>query len=312
MIASFFIAFREALEAALIVGIVLGYLARTGQTRYRRVVYLALGTAVAASLAGAALFNALAGGFTGRAEQIFEGSTMLLGAALLTTMILWMMRQRGLASELSERVATEVARAHRWGLFSLVFVSVLREGLETVIFLGAASLAAGSSLFGALAGLLSAGFLGYFVFTGSRRLELKKFFTVTSILLILFAAGLVAQGVHELQEAGVLPVLVEHLWDINPPVNVDGSYPLWHEDGYVGSTLKSLLGYNGNPSLLEVVSYLFYLLLAFALWRGITRRQGVVGAKKLEAGGGQDPSAAPAANEGIAPAGGPLGDGGDG
>ncbi len=312
MIASFFIAFREALEAALIVGIVLGYLARTGQTRYRRVVYLALGAAVAASLAGAVLFNTLAGGFTGRAEQIFEGATMLLGAALLTTMILWMMRQRGLASELSERVATEVARAHRWGLFSLVFVSVLREGLETVIFLGAASLAAGSSLFGALAGLLCAGFLGYFVFTGSRRLELKRFFSVTSILLILFAAGLVAQGVHELQEGGILPVLVEHLWDINPPLNADGGYPPWHENGYVGSILKSLLGYNGNPSLLEVASYLVYLSLAIALWRGTTRRQDVVGAKSLEAGNGQDPSAAPAPNEGIAHGEGPLGHGGDG
>jgi high-affinity iron transporter len=312
MIASFVITFREALEAALIVGIVLGYLARTGQTRYHRVVYLALGAAVAASLAGAALFNTLAGGFTGRAEQIFEGATMLLGAALLTTMILWMMRQRGIASELSERVATEVAQAHRLGLFSLVFVSVLREGIETVIFLGAASLAAGSSLFGALAGLLSAGFLGYFVFTGSKRLELKRFFTVTSILLILFAAGLVAQGVHELQEAGMLPVLVEHLWDINPPLNADGSYPLWHENGHVGSILKSLLGYNGNPSLLEVASYLFYLLLAFTLWRGIARRQEAVGARNPEAGGGQDSSGASPPREEIAPAAGLLGHGSEG
>ncbi|MCJ7619511.1 MAG: FTR1 family protein, partial [Anaerolineae bacterium] len=125
MIASLVITFREALEAALIVGIVLSYLTRTGQTRYRSVVFLAVGAAVAASLAGAAAFTRIAGGFTGRAEQIFEGATMLIGAALLTTMILWMMRQRGIAAELGERVATEVAQAHRLGLFLLVFVSVL-------------------------------------------------------------------------------------------------------------------------------------------------------------------------------------------
>ena len=300
MIASFIITFREALEAALIVGIVLSYLARTRQTRYRSLVFLAVGAAAAASLAGAALFTTLAGGFTGRAEQIFEGATMLLGAALLTTMILWMMQQRGIAAELSARVATEVAEAHRLGLFLLVFVSVLREGIETVIFLGAVSVAAGSSLFGALAGLLSAGVLGYLIFAGSRRLELKTFFTVTSVLLILFAAGLVAQGVHELQEAGILPVLVEHVWDIKPPLNADGSYPPLHENGYVGSILKSLLGYNGNPSLWEVASYVLYLLLVFGLWRRIGRRQEMVGAKKLEAAGGRDLSGVSPPDEEIA------------
>jgi high-affinity iron transporter len=289
MIASFFIAFREALEAALIVGIVLGYLARTGQTRYRRVVYLALGAAVAASLAGAALFNTLAGGFTGRAEQIFEATTMLIGAGLLTTMILWMMGQRRVAEELREQVATTVAGAHRLGLFALVFVSVLREGIESVIFLGAASFAAGgNNLAGAVAGLLAAGLLGYAIFAGSMRLDLKKFFTVTSILLILFAAGLVAQGVHELQEAHILPAIVEHVWDVNPALNPDGSYPLFHEDGALGSILKALFGYDGDPSLLEVASYLVYLSLAFSLWRGITRRQKAVGVQNPEARGGRD------------------------
>jgi len=270
MIASFVITFREALEAALIVGIVLGYLARTGQTRYNRVVYLAIGAAVAASIAGAALFNSIAGGFTGRAEQIFEGATMLIGAALLTTMILWMMGQRRVAAELREKVATTVAEAHRLGLFALVFVSVLREGIETVIFLGAASFTSTDySLVGALGGLLLAGLLGYAIFAGSMRLDLAKFFTVTSILLILFAAGLAAHGVHELQEAGMIPVVVEHIWDINPALNPNGSYPLLHENGSLGSVLKALFGYDGNPSLLEVVTYLAYLLLVFVLWRRV-------------------------------------------
>lgn len=268
MIASFVITFREALEAALIVGIVLGYLARTKQTRYNNVVYLAIAAAVAASFAGALLFTRVAGGFTGRAEEIFEGVTMLVGAGLLTTMILWMMKQKNVAAELRERVATEIAQAQVVGLFSLVFVSVLREGIETVIFLGAASfVSTDSNLIGALAGLLAAVVLGYLIFAGSMRLDLRKFFTITSILLILFAAGLVAHGVHELQEAGMIPVLVEHVWDINPALNPDGSYPLLHENGFVGSVLKALVGYNGNPSLLEVMSYLGYLGLVSILWR---------------------------------------------
>ena len=268
MIASFVITFRETLEAALIVGIVLSYLARTEQTRFNRVVYLGVAAAIIASIAGALLFTNLAGGFTGRAEQIFEGVTMLIGAALLTTMILWMMKQRHIAAELQDRVATEVAEAHRLGLFSLVFVAVLREGIETVIFLGAASLVStNNSLIGAAAGILAAILAGYAIFAGSMRLDLRKSFTITSILLILFAAGLVAHGVHELQEAGVIPTLVEHVWDINPPVNADGTYPLLHEQGYVGSILKGLFGYNGNPSLLEVLSYLAYLVLVAVLWK---------------------------------------------
>lgn len=272
MIASFVITFRETLEAALIVGIVLSYLARTKQTRFNRVVYLSIAAAIIASIAGALLFTTLAGGFTGRAEQIFGGVTTLIGAALLTTMILWMMRQRRIAAELQEKVATEVSEAHSFGLFSLVFVAVLREGIETVIFLGAASLvASGNSLIGAAAGILVAILAGYGIFAGSMRLDLRKFFTVTSILLILFAAGLVAHGVHELQEAGIIPTVVEHLWDINPPVNPDGTYPPLHENGYIGSILKGLFGYNGNPSLMEVVSYAAYLIIVAVLWTKVGR-----------------------------------------
>ncbi len=272
MIASFVITFRETLEAALIVGIVLSYLARTKQTRFNRVVYVAIAAAIIASIAGALMFTTLAGGFMGRAEQIFEGVTMLIGAALLTTMILWMMKQRRIAAELQERVATEVAEAHRFGLFSLVFVAVLREGIETVIFLGAASLvASGNSLTGAAAGILVAILAGYGIFAGSMRLDLRKFFTITSILLILFAAGLVANGVHELQEAGIIPTVVENLWNINPPVNPDGTYPSLHENGYIGSILKGLFGYNGNPSLIEVLSYAAYLILVAVLWSNVGR-----------------------------------------
>ncbi len=267
MIPSFIITFREALEAALIVGIILSYLVRTKQTEYSNVVYMGVLSGIVASIIGALLFVRLAGGFTGRAEQIFEGTTMLIGALLLTTMILWMMKQRHIALELELRVKTELTENHRLGLFLLMFVAVLREGIETVIFLGAASFVSSSnSLIGASAGIVAAILLGYAIFVGSMKINLKRFFSMTGILLILFAAGLVAYGVHELQEAKIIPTWVEHLWDINPSVNPDGTYPLLHENGYGGSILKGLFGYNGNPSLLEVLSYVTYLGLVLILW----------------------------------------------
>lgn len=240
MIVSFIIMFREALEAGLIVGIILSYLSRTGQTRYNNLVYYGLLAGIAASVVGAVLFSAVAGGFTGTAEQVFEGATMIIGAALLTTMIFWMMRQRHIAAELEQKVSLELKEAHKLGLFLLIFFSVLREGIEAVIFLGAASFVSGeNNLIGALVGIVVAIAVVYLIFVGSRRIDIKKFFTVTSVLLTLFAAGLVSQGVHEFQEASVLPTYVEHVYNINPPLNPDGSYPPLHENGYVGSILRA-------------------------------------------------------------------------
>ncbi len=268
MLPSFIITFREVLEMTLIVGIILGFLSRTKQTNYNSTVYAGIAGGILASALGAFLFNALAGGFTGQAEKIFEGATMLLGAALLTTMILWMMKQKNAAAELEEKVAAELAAANRLGLFLLVFVSILREGIETVIFLGASSfVSTNNNLLGALLGIAVAILVGSLVFFGSMKVNLKLFFNATGILLIFFAAGLVAHGVHELQEAQLIPIAVEHLWDINPPVNGDNTYPLLHEKGYIGSLFTGLFGYNGNPSLIEVLSYAAYLGLAITLWK---------------------------------------------
>ena len=272
MIESFIITFRETLEVALIVGIILSYLVRTKQTRYNNVVYVGVAFGIVASIIGAFLFNYLAGGFSGRAEEIFEGIIMLVGAFLLTTMILWMMKQKHIAVELEQKVATKIAETYKLGLFLLVFAAVLREGIETVIFLGAASfVSTNNNLVGALIGIIVAIFLGYLIFVGSMKINIKKFFNITSILLILFAAGLVAHGVHEMQEANIIPTLIEHVWDINPLVNPDGSYPFMHEKGYIGSILKGLFGYNGDPSLIEILSYLTYLVIVFVLWKNIEK-----------------------------------------
>ena len=278
MISSFIITFRETLEAALIVGIILSYLLKTKKDKYNNVVYLGIISAIVASIIGALLFNALAGGFEGRAEEIFEGITMVFASLLITFMILWMLKQKHIALELHQKVEKEINEQHKLGLFLLVFVSVLREGIETVIFLGAASLSATTenSLIGAILGLIVAIILGYIIFIGSKKINLKAFFNTTSILLILFSAGLLAHGVHEFQEAKVLPTYIEHVWDINPSLNPDGSYPLFHEEGAIGSIAKGLFGYNGNPSLLEITSYIAYLILIIFLWRNIDRIHKVI------------------------------------
>ena len=278
MITSFIITFRETLEAALIVGIILAYLIKTKKERYNNIVYIAIVSAIIASIIGAFLFNSLAGGFTGRAEEIFEGIAMLFASFLITFMIIWMLKQKHIAIELHRKVEKEIQEQHKIGLFFLVFISVLREGIETVIFLSAATFVSTTenSLAGALLGLVTAIILGYAMFVGSKKINIKSFFNVTSIILILFAAGLTAHGIHEFQEAKFIPIYIEHVWDINPALNPDGSYPLMHEKGAIGSIAQGLLGYNGNPSLIEVLSYIAYLIGIVFLWKNINKVHKVI------------------------------------
>ncbi len=273
VLSSFLITSRETLEAALVVGIVLAYLTKTGNEQYKKTVYYGIFAGIVLSILSAFLFNIFAGGFEGRAEELFEGFTMLFAAVLLTTMILWMMKQRKMAQQIENKVAKHIAHAsfnqtYAYGLFALIIVAVLREGVETVIFFSAINYASGISFIGATLGVITAIAIGYLFFASTRKINLKKFFSISSIFLILIAAGLVAHGVHELEEANLLNPIIEHVWDINPAVAVEGVYPALHENGVIGSFLKGLFGYNGNPSLLEVLFYAAYLIGIFYIyWR---------------------------------------------
>jgi high-affinity iron transporter len=263
MLASFFITFRETLEAALVVGIILAYLNRVGQRQFSKSVWWGVGAGVLGSIIAAILFNLFYGGLSGRVEEIFEGIAMLVAAGLLTWMIMWMMKQEHVVRDIETQVGQKVAKKHPFGVAILAGVAVFREGVETVIFLSAASFVAGGySLGGAAVGILTAIILGYVFFLGIKKIRIKLFFQITSIILVLFAAGLVAYGVHEFQEAGVFPIVIEHVYDINHVLD---------ENGAVGSVFKALLGYNGNPSLLEIISYLGYLLLSYVLYRNIEK-----------------------------------------
>ncbi len=277
MITSFIITFREILEISLIIGIILSYLIKTNQEEHNNVVYVAIASAVLASIIGAYLFESLAGGFEGTAEQIFEGISMIIASFMLTFMILWMLKQKHIAIDLHNKIDKVIIKKHKTGLFFLVFISILREGIELVLFLGAASfLSAENNLFGAMAGMVVAALFGYFIYVLGKRINLKIFFNVTSVLLILFAAGMLMRSIGEFQEAGVLPNPIDHVWDLNPNLNEDGSYPLFHEKGYIGSIAKGLVGYSASPSLLQVIAYILYLIVIFMLYRNIEKLHKVI------------------------------------
>ena len=266
----FIITFRETFEVALIAGIVLSFLKRTNQSKNNIIVYSGIALAVTVSIGLAFIIQGVAGGFSGATEEIFEGVMMYISVIFLSFMILWTIKHKHQVKEIENHVATDLDAGHKTGLFLLIFVAVLREGIETVLFLRGISIANETSIMAfSLLGIVAAIFIAWALFKGMVRFNMKKFFNISSTLLILFAAGLLAHGTHELQEAGVFPVVVEHLWDINPE-SID--HPL-HEKGVIGSIFKSLFGYNGNPSLIEVLSYLAFLLLTFGWWRNFEKKQ---------------------------------------
>jgi len=252
------ITFREGLEAALIVGILIGYLVKIGQGQRARMAWAGVGTAVALSALLAFGISAVGAELEGRAEQIFEGVTMFLAVGVLTWMIFWMRFQaRFLKVSLEKEVQTAATSGQTLALFSVAFVAVFREGVETALFLSASAFAAdgAGTLMGALLGLAIAVALGWLIYASTVRLNVRLFFNVTSVLLLFFAAGLLAHGVHEFQEASLLPMTIEHVWNLNHIL--DETSPL-------GEMMKSLFGYNGNPSLLEVISYAAYWVVALA------------------------------------------------
>ncbi len=262
MLPSFLLSLREGLEAALIIGIVLGALSKLRRADLSYVVWWGTASAVAISLIVAFVLYSIGISLEGAAEQAFEGVTMFLAAGVLTWMIFWMHRQaRQIRSALEMEVRQAITKTGVRALFVLAFLAVLREGVELALFLTATTFTVGSqsTLIGALAGLAVAVFLGWSLFTATVRLDLRRFFLVSGALLILFAAGLVAHGVHELNELGWIPALVEHVWDINFILD---------ENSTLGLILKSLFGYNGNPSLSEVLAYLGYFVgIGVGLWR---------------------------------------------
>jgi high-affinity iron transporter len=273
MLPSYLLSLREGLEAALIIGIVIGVLSRLNRHQLKPVVWQGVIVAVAASVLVGLGLNLLGMKFEGKAEEIFEGLALLFAAGVLTWMILWMQKQ---GKHIKDEIETETTRAVSTGgkaLFFLAFIAVFREGLELALFLLATSFVAGGSvtLIGALLGLGSALILGWMLFATTKRLNLRGFFQVTNILLIFFAAGMVAYGIHELNEAGWIPAIIYPVWDINHILN---------DKSELGLVLKALFGYNGNPSLTEVIAYITFLTILLVNYARFQRSNTILVPKK--------------------------------
>ncbi len=261
MLPAFILSLREGVEAALVVGIVLGALRKMERPDLARYVWIGAITAGFASLLTAILLDWLGAELEGTSEMIFEGATLLLAAGVLTWMIFWMRKQsRSLKGELESEMRTAALGGHK-GVFLLAFTAVVREGIELALFLAATTLTTNpvQTLSGAIVGLGTAILLGWSLFASLVRLDLRRFFAVTGVLLILFAAGLVTHSANEFIEAGWLPALVAPVWNLGSILS---------DQSFLGQVLSTLFGYSSSPSLMGVLAYcLYFFCVGIGLWR---------------------------------------------
>jgi len=274
-----FLGFREGLEAVLVVVIILLYLKNTNQRDYNRYVYIGSVLAVISSIIFAILFTALFGGFTGTLEEIFEGFTFIISGIFIITLILWVSKEGPKMKEfLEEKVEQSIQKEKVFSITILSFVIIIREGIELVLILTGATkvgeLDPYAVIFGSLIGIGIALIIGMLTFFGIKTINLSVFFKITNVILILFAAGLITFGIHELIEAGIVNPIIAEIWNIKHilPENFpdeNPSTPEWLE--ITGSLLKALFGYNANPSLLELIVYPVLLCLigsvSLYLWK---------------------------------------------
>jgi high-affinity iron transporter len=252
MAPSFVLALREGMEAALIIGIVLSMLRKIERQNLKAAVWLGVISAIVVSALASIGLNWVGAEFEGQGEQLFEGITLLLAAGILTWMVFWMRKQTGsIKQQIEKGVRQATLGQGQRALFLLAFLAVVREGIELALFLLAARLASNplQEFVGAGLGLSSAALLGWILFSTSRKLSLARFFQSTNVLLALFAAGLVGLGVHEFNELGWIPAMVNPVW------NLSAFIP---DESTLGQLLKALVGYNSSPSLSQVLGYVGY------------------------------------------------------
>lgn len=277
------ITFREALEALLIVGIIISYLKRVKRPEFTKYVWLGAGLAVVASFGVALLFQIVFTGFAAMGSQMYlKVSIMFVSALLLTQMVFWMAKQsRDIKGQVQGKLDQFITAGNVFGMVVHSFLVVVREGVETVFFFAAITggdIGKAMQGWGAISGVVLAAIVCYFFFKGTMRIPLKTFFKVTGAFIIMIAAGLLVQCVSMLQDLNVIGSLVPHLYDLTwlmpeHPIDYEhylrdtGHAPLI--SGQVGIFLKALFGYSSMPSIEEVLVYLGYFA---ALYLMIVRR----------------------------------------
>ena len=274
IIAPFLVVLRESIEAALIVGIMWAYLDKIERPEYKK--YLLYGSlaAIISSISLGGVIIITLGELSGFWQKAFEGVASITATIVLTYVIVWMSQHaRTIKGELERKTAYGIVKLYGAktsvnAIIILAFVAVAREGLETVLFLTPLlSIDLGSTLVGSILGIGVALALSLAAKRGIYNMDIGKFFSYTSLILIIFAAGLFGYGIHELIEAaevsGIESPLFEKAWDINQESK---DHPL-HEKGIVGSFAKALVGYDGNPEILRVMGYVIYWVVVGSYWR---------------------------------------------
>ncbi|YAL82161.1 iron uptake transporter permease EfeU [Dermacoccaceae bacterium W4C1] len=269
MFASYLIALREGLEASLVVSILVAYLVRTDRRSLLPRIWAGVALAVLASLAFGALLTYGPRGLEFKAQEAIGGSLSIIAVAFVTWMIFWMARTAGsLSSELKGAV-DRAAEGTRLGLVVVATLAVGREGLETALFLWSATQSMSSTtgtaqpLIGAALGLLTAVVLAWLFYRGALKLNLSKFFTWTGFALIFVAAGVLGYGVHDLQEAGILPGLNTLAWNLEHIIA---------PDGVLGTLLKGTLNFSPATTVLEAIVWFAYVGVVLPLYLRATRR----------------------------------------
>jgi len=264
VLATLVIFLREGIEASMIVAILLAYLDRLGRREFFRDVFLGVGAALLLATGGGVAAYLTIRSYDGsRVQAVFETATYLLAAAVLTYMTFWMRNHaRSISGELRSRAEAALDGRARWGLGLLAFQAVGREGLETVVFTLAIifSTSAAGALAGAVTGLAGSLAVAFVIYRLGHRLNLSRFFTVIGCLLMVFAAGLLADTVQNLQELGWLRVLGAPMWHTGRVLSQDSSF---------GDVLHSFFGYSDSPTPLQLIVYLAYLVVVIAAFLGL-------------------------------------------
>ena len=261
---------REGVEAALIVSIVLAYLAKTGNQRYSGRIWTGVVAAVGVSVGLGLVLWVTIGGLEEPAEQVFEGVAMLLAAGVVTWMLFWMRRtSANIRGELQAGIDRALTEGGVWALSIVAFTAVIREGVETALFLfgqvtaaADAEVGALSTLVGALVGLLIAIGIGYALYRGAQIINLRSFFRWTGIALIFIAAGLLSHAVHEFVEIGVITFGTSTAFDISAVLPHEG-------DGFlatVGQLLRAMFGYTSSPEWITLITWFVYVVVVMYLY----------------------------------------------
>jgi high-affinity iron transporter len=274
MLGNYLIGLREGLEASLVVTILIAYLVKSGRTHLLPRIWAGVGFAVLVSLGFGALLTYGPRGLTFQAQEAIGGSLSIVAVCFVTWMIFWMRRAaRGLAGELRGQI-DKAAEASRWSLVIVAALAVGREGLETALFLWAATQTATGAhtvstvpawqpLTGAVLGIATAVVLGYLLYRGAVKINLTKFFTWTGAFLIVVAAGVLGYGFHDLQEAGILPGLNSLAFDVSGHID---------EGSWYGALLKGVFNFSPQTTWLQAGVWTAYLVITMALFlRGVRR-----------------------------------------